>query len=323
MLPVPPGMWRVSRWLRVYDWDWRKRPFPGVNPVAAAHRAQIYPRRFFYHVLRVIAPEDRETGRADAVEYDQDVHALLAACFEPVSLSDLIEGDFGQRHGADAVAGAILGLIERGLLVTADADEPVDTEAVAAASEMYVAIQVREEFVAALECVKQIEPRVVVEIGTAFGGTLFGWAQVAHPEAHLVSVDLPGGIGGGGYTREHESHFRNFCGARQRLTCILGDSQHPDVVERVRAATEGVPVDMMLIDGDHSYEGVSKDFANYRSLVREGGMILFHDIQPPPPETAQPMGVWRFWREIRDDYRHTEIIHDPDQFSAGIGVLYV
>ena len=84
MLSVPPGMWRVSRWLRVYDWDWGRRPFPGVNPVASAYRAETYPRRFFYHVLRVIAPEDRETGQADAVEYDQGVHALLAACFEPV-----------------------------------------------------------------------------------------------------------------------------------------------------------------------------------------------------------------------------------------------
>jgi hypothetical protein len=35
------------------------------------------------------------------------------------------------------------------------------------------------------------------------------------------------------------------------------------------------------------------------------------------------MGVWRFWREIREDYRHLEIVHDPTQFSAGIGVLYV
>jgi predicted O-methyltransferase YrrM len=317
---LPPGMWRTSRWLRLYDWDWKQHPFPGLTQAAIDYRATTYPRRFFYHVLRVCSTGD---DRADGVEYSAGVHDLLAACFEPTSFDDLVAGEVGRRHGADAVSGAVADLIERGFVVPVDADEPVDTAAVAAASELYAAIQVRQEFAAALDVVKEVEPRTVLEVGTAFGGTLFGWAQVAHPDARLVSVDLPGGIGGGGYMPEHESHFRNFCGAGQQLSCVLGASQLPDTIERVRAALDGAAVDMMLIDGDHSYEGVSRDFANYRSLAREGGLILFHDIQPPPPKTEQPMGVWRFWREIREDYRHLEIVHDPTQFSAGIGVLYV
>ncbi len=35
--------------------------------------------------------------------------------------------------------------------------------------------------------------------------------------------------------------------------------------------------DLLLIDGDHSYDGVRQDFENYAPLVRKGGIILFDD----------------------------------------------
>lgn len=325
MPSVPDGLWRTSRWLRLYDWDWGRFPFAGVDPEAAARRAAAYPRKFFYHVLRALAPSLEGAGLGDAVEYNAALHELLVEFREPAPLAPLLDGDVARRYGgADVVAEVVAGLSERGMFVPEDADEPVDTKAVAAAAvTLYVAIQVQDEFAAALDVVAGLEPRTVVEIGTAFGGTLFGWAQVAHAEAHLVSLDLPGGVGGGGYLPHHEPHFRNFCAPGQRLNCILGDSTRPEVIDRVGATLGGRAVEMLFIDGDHSYEGAGRDFANYRRLVRDGGLILFHDIQPPPPDATQPMGVWRFWREIKDQYRHTEIVHDPNQHSAGIGILYV
>src|SRR5581483_5159299 len=50
-----------------------------------------------------------------------------------------------------------------------------------------------------LNTLYQRQPKVVVEIGTKFGGTLAMWCAVAHPEATIISIDLPGGIHGGGY----------------------------------------------------------------------------------------------------------------------------
>ena len=35
--------------------------------------------------------------------------------------------------------------------------------------------------------------------------------------------------------------------------------------------------DFVLIDGDHSYEGVKSDFLKIRPYVRSGGVICFHD----------------------------------------------
>jgi len=41
----------------------------------------------------------------------------------------------------------------------------------------------------------------------------------------------------------------------------------------VKKILAGRQVDFLFIDGDHSYEGVKKDFEMYSSLVRKGGVV--------------------------------------------------
>lgn len=48
--------------------------------------------------------------------------------------------------------------------------------------------------------------------------------------------------------------------------------------------------DLVFIDGDHSYQGVKRDIA-YASMVKTGGIIMFHDCfdwPPAPPRTVRP-----------------------------------
>jgi predicted O-methyltransferase YrrM len=81
-------------------------------------------------------------------------------------------------------------------------------------------------------------------------------------------------------------------------------------------------MDFLFIDGDHSYDGVKKDFEMYNSLVRNGGIIAFHDITPNGlPELTG--GVPQFWREIKNKYQIKEFIKDYNkQTGFGIGVLF-
>lgn len=74
------------------------------------------------------------------------------------------------------------------------------------------------------------------------------------------------------------------------------------------------------MDGDHTYEGVRKDFQMYSPLVRKGGLIAFHDVCRGPPVDVGDVN--KFWNEIKDSYVHQEIIDDYDQKGFGIGVLY-
>jgi hypothetical protein len=56
------------------------------------------------------------------------------------------------------------------------------------------------EFGPLVRLIRKLRPSVVVEIGTMHGGTLWVWCQLASSDALLVSIDLPGGAFGGGYS---------------------------------------------------------------------------------------------------------------------------
>jgi hypothetical protein len=63
---------------------------------------------------------------------------------------------------------------------------------------------------------------------------------------------------------------------------ILGDSTLP-VTSRLVAKTLkelncGLEIDMLYIDGNHSFSAVQSDFLNYEQFVRKGGVIGFHDV---------------------------------------------
>lgn len=81
-------------------------------------------------------------------------------------------------------------------------------------------------------------------------------------------------------------------------------------------------MDFLFIDGDHTYEGVKKDYELYSGLVRPGGMIGFHDIVDRPEQPN--IRVCQFWNELKRDHRHTEFIETSDQRrKIGIGLIYV
>jgi len=65
------------------------------------------------------------------------------------------------------------------------------------------------------------------------------------------------------------------------------------------------PIDMLFIDGDHSYAGVKRDWEMFVPHVREFGVVIFHDtiwdVRPPADWARPDMGVPRFVDELRQD----------------------
>jgi hypothetical protein len=71
----------------------------------------------------------------------------------------------------------------------------------------------------------------------------------------------------------------------------------------------------------------------YAPLVRSGGMIAFHDIATY--QRASDCEVEKFWSEVKQKYRHREIIEEVKEGSfpiavtgasmetAGLGVLFM
>jgi len=182
-------------------------------------------------------------------------------------------------------------------------------------------LQVRHEISGLTHAVSKQKPKRLLEIGTARGGTLFLLTRSAADDAHVLSVDLPGGWFGGGYPWWKRVLYRAFARPGQRLDLIRADSHSQETVERVKRTLGGEPLDFLMIDGDHTYEGVKRDFESYAPLVRPGGVVALHDIVPNRVETTSQ--VDRFWREVKDGRPVKELVADWDQSWAGIGVIRV
>jgi len=101
---------------------------------------------------------------------------------------------------------------------------------------------------------------------------------------------------------------------------MRANSHNPNTFELVKNILDGRMVDFLFIDGDHTYEGVKRDFNMYSSLVKEGGIIAFHDIANHPLESG--CNVDKFWNEIKIDNESLEIIEDSNLNWGGIGVFY-
>jgi predicted O-methyltransferase YrrM len=182
------------------------------------------------------------------------------------------------------------------------------------------AMQKLRELAPLLALVRRRSPTVAVEIGTARGGTFYAWCQVADPEATIVSIDLPGGHFGGGYTTDDVSVFRRYGRAQQELHFIRADSHAAETRARLEEILAGREIDFLMLDGDHTYGGVRQDFEMYAPLVGDGKPIAFHDIVPHPKGSS--CEVDRLWKEIKSSYRHNEFIDPAPNQYGGIGVVY-
>ncbi|MGB2713341.1 MAG: class I SAM-dependent methyltransferase [Vicinamibacterales bacterium] len=58
------------------------------------------------------------------------------------------------------------------------------------------------------------------------------------------------------------------------------------------------PVDLVFIDGDHSYEGLVSDWRAWSPLVRAGGVICLHDSRSTPERRIDGAGSVRATSEV-------------------------
>ena len=169
------------------------------------------------------------------------------------------------------------------------------------------AIQKPDELAQFIDMARDLDPQVIVEIGSYAGGTLWAWTQLA---SSVFAVDLPptGTYASTGTVQQPHG-----------ASMVFGDSHDLLTLETLKGLLQGREVDVLFIDGDHSYRGVKKDHEMYGPLVHEGGLIGFHDIVAHP---GQPdIQVHRYWAEAKTA-DSTEIIAPTDPPWGGIGVLH-
>jgi len=202
-------------------------------------------------------------------------------------------------------------------------DTPIDTLVDFVLSDNYGVLrsgQVRSEITKFLSIVQKMKPQVIVEIGTATGGTLFTFSRILNPTGTLISIDLPYGRFGGGYHVWRIPFYKSFVSKHQKIFLLRSDSHTKSTFNTFKQIVNKLPIDMLFIDGDHSYEGVKKDFEMYSLFVRKGGIIAFHDIADH--NRLDGCDVDLYWEETKRKYKFQEIIGKDNIGWGGIGVIF-
>jgi len=155
-------------------------------------------------------------------------------------------------------------------------------------------------------------PKVIVEIGTANGGTLARWLEIPSAET-IISIDYPVGIHGGqGF--EERTYVISDAVEQSNLTkkefyAVNGNSKDPYLINRVNELLNGRKIDFLFIDGDHTYEGVKGDFEIYKQFLSDDAIVGFHDIINSEYHIQHNCYVSKFWNELKEEYECKEFIH--------------
>jgi predicted O-methyltransferase YrrM len=183
------------------------------------------------------------------------------------------------------------------------------------------ALQKPTEFTELLEELSKRDLKNVLEIGTAVGGGVFALCHIAAPGANIVSVGMPHDNFGDNFKPKTETAIRSYVAPGQNLKLIRGNSHDPDVRQEIYDATSGDLIDLLFIDGDHSLHGIQQDFLNYQHLVREGGLVVIHDILQNPlnPECQVP----DFWKSFEGLASTREIKNEEEGHWGGYGIIEI
>jgi hypothetical protein len=164
----------------------------------------------------------------------------------------------------------------------------------------------------AYDLVQSVRPALLVELGTYYGESYFGFCQAVEEagiECECRAVDTWSGDAQAGFYHEDvfaqvEAHHRKYY---RRFSSLIR-ARFDDAIGRFQDGT----ISILHIDGLHTYDAVSHDFGLWLPKVRPGGIVLLHDIA----EQDNDFGVWRLWAELQPNFPTFSFYH-----GHGLGVL--
>jgi len=147
-----------------------------------------------------------------------------------------------------------------------------------------------------------MKPRVCVEIGSARGRSacFVGLALKENRKGHLYAIDPHT------KTNWNDSESVDTYDILQDNLKRFGLGDYVTIVRKTSAEAcvdWSEEIDVIFIDGDHSYEGVKADWELFLPFLGESSVVIFHDtlwdIKPDPRWQRDDMGVPRFVDELR------------------------
>ena len=120
------------------------------------------------------------------------------------------------------------------------------------------------------EVIVEVAPDLLIEAGTANGGSALLWAMIlreVNPAGRVITIDIEDA---------REERARSHPLARERIDFLHGSSTDPAIVEEVRRRAEGKRV-LVLLDSLHTKEHIAAELAAYAPLVAVGSYVIVQD----------------------------------------------
>lgn len=163
------------------------------------------------------------------------------------------------------------------------------------------------------DLIAAIQPSLIVELGTHYGESYFGFCQsVVENGLDCLCYAVDHWLGeahAGQYGEEVMEDVQRYNDTYYKGFSYLLRASFDDAVSQF--ADESI--DLLHIDGLHTYESVNHDFRTWLPKVKPGGIILLHDIAVRHAD----FGVWRVWEELKIEFPQTFSFHH----WWGLGVL--
>ena len=166
----------------------------------------------------------------------------------------------------------------------------------------------------AYDLVRFMKPNILVELGTHYGGSFFSFCQGAKdeklPKVTCHAVD----------TWKGDPHASFYGEDVFNLVQYVTDQHYSNQGKLIRSTFEEATklfldesIDILHIDGYHTYAAVKNDYETWLPKLAKNGVILFHDIVVQWDD----FGVYKFWEELKNKFPSFEFHH-----SYGLGVLF-
>jgi predicted nucleic acid-binding Zn-ribbon protein len=165
----------------------------------------------------------------------------------------------------------------------------------------------------AADLIDALKPSLLVELGTHFGESYFGFCQAIQAQGldcRAFAVDTwMGDSQTGSYGPEvfeevsayNAAHYQSFSTLLRKTfdeaSPLFGDET----------------IDLLHLDGCHTYAAIQHDFTTWFPRVKPGGVVLFHDIAVRTGD----FGAWKLWEEVSSGFPSFAFQHD-----CGLGVLF-
>jgi O-antigen biosynthesis protein len=169
-----------------------------------------------------------------------------------------------------------------------------------------------EHFAFAFFLIDKLSPKVFVELGTYTGGSYFAFCQAIKTlslTTKAFAVDTwQGDEHAGFYAKEvfdqvNQINQENYASFSHLLKTTFDDANQ---------RFENSSIDLLHIDGLHTYEAVKHDFETWLPKMSEAGVMIFHDTKVKD----RAFGVWKLMEELQQQYPYFEFEH-----GYGLGVV--